>query len=182
MTEILIDDHGRPEPPQAADEVATLLGFLDYHRATLEWKCRGLTDEQLRVALPPSPMTLGGLLKHLAYVEDGWCSEVLGQQPMSEPWASIDWEADRDWDWHSAADDDGASLRALWAERVERSKEIVDELLAEGEQAALATSYPNGDREAVSLRWVLLHLIEEYARHNGHADLIRESIDGQTGE
>ena len=183
MTEILIDDHGRPEPPLAGSELATLLGFLDYHRATLEWKCRGLGDEQLRAALPPSSMTLGGLLKHLAFVEDGWCSEVLGGQPMSEPWAGIDWEADRDWDWHSAADDDGASLRALWADRVERSKEVVDALLAEDEATALARTYPTGgSRGAVSLRWVLTHLIEEYARHNGHADLIRESIDGQTGE
>ncbi|WP_415856553.1 DinB family protein [Sinomonas sp. G460-2] len=183
MTEILIDDHGRPEPPYAGEEVATLLGFLDYHRATLEWKCRGLGDEQLRVTLPPSSMTLGGMLKHLAFVEDAWCSEVLAGQQMSEPWAGVDWEADPDWDWHSATNDDGASLRALWAGRVERSKEIVDELLAEGAQAALATTHANGEgREAVSLRWVLVHLIEEYARHNGHADLLRESIDGQIGE
>ena len=183
MTEILIDDHGRPEPPCGGDEASTLLGFLDFQRATFEWKCRGLSDEQLRVTLPPSSMTLGGMLKHLALVEDGWCSEVLAGQPMSEPWVGVDWDADRDWEWHSAANDDGAALRALWAERVERSKEIVDELLAEGEQAALATPHANREgREAVSLRWVLVHLIEEYARHNGHADLLRESIDGQTGE
>lgn len=183
MTEILIDDHGRPEPPYAGDEASTLLGFLDFQRATFEWKCRGLSDEQLRVTLPPSSMTLGGMLKHLALVEDGWCSEVLAGQVMSEPWVGVDWDADRDWEWHSAANDDGTALRALWAERVERSKEIVDELLAEGEQAALATPHANREgREAVSLRWVLVHLIEEYARHNGHADLLRESIDGQTGE
>lgn len=175
------DTDERREPPLNGSEAETLVGFLEYQRATLERKCRGLSDEQLRVTLPPSTMTLAGLLKHLAYVEDGWCAEVLGGQPMSEPWASVDWEADRDWEWHSAKDDEGASLRALWTERVARSREIVGGILARGE-GALGDVFDDDGRRLVSLRWVLTHLIEEYARHNGHADLIRESIDGATGE
>jgi uncharacterized damage-inducible protein DinB len=178
-----IDEQGRPEPPRDAGESATLLGFLDYQRATFEWKCRGLTDEQLRIILPPTTMTLGGMLKHLALNEDYWCSEVAGGQPTPEPWASRRDDPDPDWDWHSAAQDTGEELRALWAERVDRSRRVVNALLGSEGTDALATIHPAWDGQGrVSLRWVLVHLIEEYARHNGHADLIRESIDGATGE
>jgi uncharacterized damage-inducible protein DinB len=183
MGEPTIDEHGRPKPPLGAGEVATLQGFLDYQRATLAWKCRGLDDTQLRAKLPPSSMTLGGMLKHLAYVEDYWFGEVVGGQPRSEPWASVDWRATPDWDWQSAAGDTGDELRALWEERVSRARAVVGTELARGEGEALAEMHPAwGGNGAVSLRWVLVHMVEEYARHNGHADLIRESIDGETGE
>ena len=183
MDDAPVDDHGRPEPPHEAGEAATLLGFLDYQRATLEWKCRGLSDEQLRVALPPTSMTLGGMLKHLAYVEDYWCTETVAEQPAPQPWSDADWAADRDWEWHSAAAGTGDELRELWAERVARSRATVTALLGQDEAGALAATHPAwGGRGRVSLRWVLVHLVEEYARHNGHADLIREWIDGQTGE
>jgi len=183
MDEAQIDERGRPMPPQESGETATLLGFLDYQRATLEWKCRGLSDAQLRVALPPTSMTLGGLLKHLAYVEDYWFTQVVAGQPLAQPWSNADWEADPDWEWHSAAGEPGDALRTLWSVRVERSRAVVDSRLAQGEAEALGEVHPAwGGREHVSLRWVLVHMIEEYARHNGHADLIRESIDGQTGE
>ena len=183
MSETQTDEHGRPEPPQDAGEVATLTDFLDYQRATLEWKTRGLSDEQLRVALPPSTMTLGGMLKHLAGVEDGWFSGVAAEQPDSEPWASVDWDTDPDWEWRTAADDSGDELRALWAERVERSRAVLENLLRSGEDKALSQTHPAwSGRGRVSLRWILTHMIEEYARHNGHADLIRESLDGETGE
>jgi len=180
-----VDEPARSEPPRDSGEAATLLGFLDYQRETLQRKCRGLSDEQLRVALRPSPITLGGLLKHLACVEDSWFTEVVAGQPLPEPWASVDFEADPDWTWHSAAADSGDALRTLWAERVSRSRDVVKAQLGNGEAAALGKTHPVlywGDHERVSLRWVLTHMIEEYARHNGHADLIRESIDGQTGE
>lgn len=183
MDEAKIDEHGRPDPPQDGDEAATLVGFLDYQRATFAWKCEGLSDEQLRVALPPTSMTLGGLLKHLAYVEDYWCTEVVAGEPMPEPWASADLDADPDWEWHSAADDPGVELRALWADRVGQSQTVVDIRVGQDGTEALAETHPAwGGRGRVSLRWVLVHLIEEYSRHNGHADLIRESIDGRTGE
>lgn len=183
MDSARIDEQGRPEPPRDSGEAATLLGFLDHQRATLEWKCRGLSDEQLRVPLPPASMTLAGMLKHLAYVEDYWCTVVVAAEPSPEPWAGVDWKTDPDWEWHSALEETGAGLRALWTERVERSRGVVKARLDRGEAEALGTTHVAwGGRGRVSLRWVLTHLIEEYARHNGHADLIRESLDGLRGE
>jgi hypothetical protein len=170
MGEVLTGEHGRPEPPLEGGEVATLLGFLGYQRATLGWKCRGLSHEQLRVTLPPSPVTLGGLLKHLAYVEDYWFTEVVAGEPAPEPWASADTAADPDWEWTSAAGDSGDYLRALWAERVERSNAMIAAQLDKGEAAALGEAHAaRGGQGRVSLRWVLVHMVEEYARHNGHA-------------
>jgi hypothetical protein len=183
VDELETDEQGRPEAPHEGSEVETLRGYLAFQRATLEWKTRGLSDEQLRVALPPASMTLGGMLKHLAFVEDYWFTRVVGGQPAPEPWASADLNADPDWDWNSAASDSGDDLRALWAERVQWSEAVVASALGQAETAALNQAHPaRGGQIHVSLRWVFLRMIEEYARHNGHADLIRESIDGQTGE
>lgn len=180
MTDTTMDEQGRPEPPLAADEAGTLLGFLDFQRATLGWKTRGVDAEGLRRRLDghPSGMTLGGLLKHLAYVEDYWFTEVVAGDATTQPWASVDWRADGDWDWHSAADDDGDQLRGLWEASVARSRAVVRGRLTD----LGATSPAWGGRAEVSLRWVLTHMVEEYARHNGHADLLREQLDGQTGE
>ncbi len=173
-----MDEYGRPEPPLAGKEAETLLGFLDYQRATLAWKCAGLDDEQLRVALHPTNLTLAGMLKHLARVEDGWFSEVVAEGDLPEPWASMPWAAE----WENCAVDTGEELRQLWAERVEASRRVVAAQLEAGD-SALDTTHPAwGGQGHPSLRWVLVHMIEEYARHNGHADLLRESIDGQTGE
>jgi uncharacterized damage-inducible protein DinB len=181
MTRVL-DEQGRPAPPPAGSEAATLRGFLDHQRATFAWKTRGLTDDQLRVALPPSPMTLGGMMKHLAAVEDSWFTVVVGHSPMPEPWGCA-MQGDSDWPWRSAMDEPGDRLRNLWAERVRRSRVVVDAALVDGEGHGLAQLHSaRGGHPSVSLRWVLLHMIEEYARHNGHADLLRESIDGETGE
>jgi uncharacterized damage-inducible protein DinB len=176
-----IDEYGRPEPPPAADETATLLGFLEFQRATLAWKCAGLNADGLRATLPPTSMTLGGMLKHLAYVEDDWFSRRLHRQDPQPPWNSVDWSADSDWDWHSAAQDTPAQLRAIWQGAVDRSRSLVEQALADGDLGQLARR-PFSDGRAASLRWIVCHMIEEYARHNGHADLLRESIDGLTGE
>ena len=176
-----LDEHGRPEPPLAADETATLRGFLDYQRATLAWKCAGLDAAGLRATTAASSITLGGLLKHLAYVEADWFSRSLHGRDREPPWDSVDWKADPDWDWRSAADDSPEQLFALWQDAVARSRTLVAEALADGGLDRLARrTWPDG--RAASLRWILVHMIEEYARHNGHADLIRESVDGQTGE
>jgi uncharacterized damage-inducible protein DinB len=179
--EIRYDEQGRPEPPAAGDEVSMLLGFLDFHRATLAWKVAGVDAEGLRARVGASSMTLGGLLKHLALVEDNWFARSLHGLPARPPWDTVDWKADHDWDWHSAADDTPEQLMALWEDAVARSREQTAQALAEGglDQLAVRT-WPDG--RAPSLRWILVHMIEEYARHNGHADLIREAIDGQTGE
>jgi len=177
-----IDDQGRPEAPFAAGETATLLGFLDYQRATLAWKCGGLDAAGLRATVGVSSMTLGGMLKHMAYVEDLWCSRWLHDRAPEPPWDTVDWDADRDWEWNSAAGDSPELLRALWGDTVARSRTLVADALSNGgglDQLA-RRAWPDG--RAPSLRWILVHMIEEYARHNGHADLLRESVDGETGE
>ncbi|MBB5791347.1 DinB family protein [Jiangella mangrovi] len=176
-----LDEYGRPQPPVDGDELATLAGFLDYQRATLAWKCRGVDPAGLTATVGASTMTLGGLLKHLAYVEDDWFVRALFGRERSAPWNTVDWAADNDWDWNSAADDTAEELFALWETAVERSRAGLVEALTHGglEQPAERT-WPDG--RSPSLRWILTHMIEEYARHNGHADLLRESVDGSTGE
>lgn len=174
-----LDEHGRIDPPDAGGEVATLLGFLDFQRATFGWKTAGLNAAQLSVTTAASDMTLGGMMKHLALVEDSWLSERLMGKDAVAPWAHVDWDSDRDWDWHSAAADSPESLRTLWEESVGRSQVSVAEFLRDGDLGQLAR---RRDGRAPSARWILCHMIEEYARHNGHADLLREDIDGESGE
>jgi uncharacterized damage-inducible protein DinB len=176
-----LDEQNRPEPPLDGDETATLLGFLDYQRATLAWKCAGLDRAALRTTIAASSMTLGGMLKHLSLVEDYWFSQWLHGREPGPPWDTVDWDADPDWDWHSAADESPERLLALWQDAVARSRSLVTEALPHGGLGQPAPrTWPDG--RSPSLRWILCHMIEEYARHNGHADLIRESVDGLTGE
>jgi uncharacterized damage-inducible protein DinB len=177
-----LDEQGRPEPPLEADEVDTLLGFLDFQRATFAWKCTGLDAAGLNATIAASSMTLGGLLKHVALVEDSWfCERLHGREP-SPPWNSVDWNADRDWEWHSAFGDSPDELVALWEESVARSRACTAEALADGGLDRLAAWVDDWHGVAPSLRWIVVHMIEEYARHNGHADLLRESVDGVVGE
>jgi uncharacterized damage-inducible protein DinB len=176
-----IDEHGRPEAPFAADEVTTALGFLEFHRATLAWKLGGVDSAGLNTTIASSTMTLGGMIKHLALVEESWFSERFAGNEPSQPWSEVDWDADADWDWHSAANDSPEEIVALWQQSVDVSREIVATALArEGFDQLAQWNFADG--QSVSLRWIVLHMIEEYARHNGHADLLREAIDGQTGE
>ncbi len=173
----------RTEPPLSGDEITTLRTFLNYYRDTIRLKVSGLTQEQLAISLPPSTMTLGGLVKHLAVVEDSWFGEVFLGGELSEPWASVDWEADRDWEWHTAHLDTPEPLLALFDTAVSQAERITDEALAAGSLDTLSLKFSNSQPgEAFSLRWILVHMIEEYARHAGHADLIRESIDGEVGD
>jgi uncharacterized damage-inducible protein DinB len=176
-----IDEQGRPEPPLAADETASILGFLDYQRATLEWKCSRLDSDGLSLTVAASTMTLGGILKHMALVEGVWFSERLHGRERSAPFNTVDWKADQDWEWHTAADDTPEELFDLWHDAVASSRELTGMALAEGGLDTLAQRTTSEGR-APSLRWILLHMIEEYARHNGHADLLREAVDGETGE
>jgi uncharacterized damage-inducible protein DinB len=168
----------RTYPPPAADEKTTLVAYLDYHRDTLRLKTAGLDAAQLDTRLPPSDMTLGGMLKHLALVEHSWLRRVFRGEEYAEPWASVDWDADVDWDWHSAAEDTPEQLRELLDATIADS----DALIAAASLDDLAERPYRSTGKRFSLRWILLHLVEEYARHNGHADLIRESIDGEVGE
>jgi uncharacterized damage-inducible protein DinB len=177
-----LDEQGRPEPPAAADEVATLLGFLDWQRATLAWKCSGLDAAGLRATTAASAMTLGGILKHMAGVEHGWFSHDLHGREYAPPWDAVDWKADRDWEWRTAADDSPDELFALWNRAVEQSRADVAHVLDSGDGLGQLAKRGWPDGRFPSLRWILCHMIEEYARHNGHADLLRESVDGATGE
>ena len=176
------DQTTRTEAPLRADEVTALRGFLDFHRDTLRWKCAGLTQAQLAQPLPPSTMTLGGIMKHLALVEVGWFGRSLRGEAYPPPFDTVDWDADPDWEWRTAADDAPQDLRDLYDECVRRADAAVDEALAAGGLDTESVRESRAQGGAFSLRWILLHMIEEYARHNGHADLVRESIDGSTGE
>jgi uncharacterized damage-inducible protein DinB len=172
----------RTDPPFAADEATMLRSYLDYHRQTFRRKTRGLTQEQLATTHPPSTLTLAGLVKHLALVEDWWFGAVLrGTEPVA-PFTDVDFDADPEWEFRTAADDPPAELHALYDSVVATSDVAIDAALAEGGPDAVAVRPSPRTGESATLRWILLHMIEEYARHNGHADLIREAVDGTTGE
>jgi uncharacterized damage-inducible protein DinB len=169
------------EPPVAGTEVDTLLGSLERVRRVFVWKCSGLDGDGMRATVGASTMTLGGLLKHLALVEDAYFTERLLGQAIPDPWNGIDWDADPDWEWRTAADDTPEELLGLWERAVARSRAAVTDALAQGGLDVLARwSSPRG--ETPSLRRIIVDLVEEYARHAGHADLLRESVDGLVGE
>ncbi|CAM5695398.1 DinB family protein [Streptomyces aurantiogriseus] len=169
------------EPPVAGSEADTLIGSLERQRRTLAWKCEGLDADGLNARLAPSSITLGGLLKHLALMEEEYFSRRLLGKELGPPWNAVDWDADPDWEWHSAASDTPGQLYALWENAVAASRANLRQVPAEGGLDTLARlAWPDG--RAPSLRRILVDLVEEYARHVGHADLVRESIDGRVGE
>jgi hypothetical protein len=170
---------GPVQLPVSGSEIDTLLGALDRNRRTFAWKIFGLSDEEMRRTLGPSTVTLAGLAKHVALVEDYYFSLGLGEV-MPQPWRDVDFEADPDWDWRSAAEDTPEELRALWDAAVGRSRAATAAFLTDGGPDTLVrwTEW----KEPPNLRRVLVDMVEEYARHTGHADLIRESIDGLVGE
>jgi len=171
----------RVDPDLAADELTSLSQFLDFHRATLIDKVSGLSTEQLAErAVRSSEITLGGMLKHLALVEDDWFQVKFLGRPEVEPWASAPFDVDRDWDWHSAADDTPQALLLLYRGACARSRTAVEEVGGDLDRLSVAADPQTGGR--FSLRWIMVHMIEETARHNGHVDLIREAIDGSVGE
>ncbi len=172
---------GRDEPPFAADEVTTLRTFLAYQRATFAWKCEGLDAAGLAATVAASSMTLGGMLKHLAFVETQWVVHRMAGDDWPEPWASVDWDADPTGIGTRRPTTTPTSCGGCGRESVARAEDIISAVLADRGVQAVALR-PRGDGALVSLRWLLVHLIEEYARHNGHADLIREAIDGRVGE
>jgi hypothetical protein len=169
------------EPPVAGDETQTLLGALERQRRYLAWKCGNLDPAGMRATLGPSAVTLGGLVKHLALVEDDMFSVKLHGRAPRPPWNTIDWKADPDWEWRTAAEDSPGELMALWRETADRSRADVAQAIADGGLDRPASfTWPDG--RTPSLRRLLIDMVEEYARHVGHADLIRESVDGLVGE
>ncbi|SHN44221.1 DUF664 domain-containing protein [Cryptosporangium aurantiacum] len=167
-----------PEPPVAGSEVDTLLGSLDRQRATLAWKCGDLDADGMNATVGASTVTLGGLLKHLALVEDMYFTVRLRGDDYPSVWEKYDGEG---WEWRSAADDSPEQLRALWGDAVARSRAAIAAALEGGDVGQLV-KWQSDTGVRPSLRRVLIDLIEEYARHVGHADLIRESVDGLVGE
>lgn len=169
------------QPPlDSAAEATMLLGFLDRQRATFAWKTAGLDAARLRATLPPSTMTLGGMLKHLARFEDDMSTEWLQGLEQRAPWNGVDWDTDREWDWRTAASETPEELRERWSDAVARSRALFNEALAGG-FGRVSIGDDGASGQIPSVRYILVNMIEEYARHNGHADLIRESIDGLTG-
>ena len=168
-----------PRPPQRtnADELTTLGDSLDRQRDAMVRRFTGLSPEQVRQAPLPSSLTLAGLVKHLALVEDSWFQDRFLGRGLPEPWASAPFDDDRDWEFHSAVHDEPDALLALYAAACERSRAAVAEA---GDLSARSVQPTLTEQEPFSLRWVLIHMIEETARHCGQADLIRESIDGTT--
>ena len=163
----------RSEPSFTAGDREMLEGWLDYHRATLLLKCDGLTDEQLRSrSVPPSTLSLLGLVRHMTEVEYGWFVMDLGGTKLDGIYCT---PANPDGDFDDVDTADVAAAFARFEEEVARSRGI-----AASRDLDLRTSAPNG--KPLTLRWVLTHMIEEYARHNGHADLLREASDGTTGD
>jgi uncharacterized damage-inducible protein DinB len=167
----------RREPEPVNDERTTLEQFLDFQRATLLLKTEGLGAAEMTRRLPTSALTLAGLLKHLALVEDDWIQVRFLGLPELEPWASAPWDEDRDWEFHTAEHEDPADLRALYRDACDRSRRGV----AESDLDALSVGVDRDGRQW-NLRWILTHLLEETSRHNGHADLLREEVDGAVGE
>jgi hypothetical protein len=169
------------EPPLAGSEAEQLFGALDRLRTTFRWKADALDEKGLRARIGSSSLTLGGLLKHLASVEDYTSAVKLSGQPIGEPWDGLAWDGSNDWEFASAESDTSDQLYELWDGAVRRSRARFDAALANGGIAGLAhVSSPDGQH--ASVRRLVCDLIEEYGRHTGHADLLRESVDGLTGE
>ncbi len=169
------------EPPLAATEAEHLVGALDRLRTTFRWKAGHLGADGLQTRIGGSSLSLGGLVKHLAAQEDYAFATKLSGEPLGAPWDVNGWDGDNDWEFNSAADDTPEELYALWDGAVERSRATLDTALADGGLDQLVhVSWPDG-RHA-SLRRLVCDLIEEYGRHTGHADLLREAVDGLVGE
>jgi hypothetical protein len=168
------------EPPLAGTEAEHLIGALDRLRTTFRWKADDLDAAGLQTRIGASALTLGALLKHLALIEDYDLGTKLSGEHPGAAWATADWDAD-DWEFTSAANDTPEQLYALWDDAVDRSRTRLDAALADGGLDQLVhVSGPDGQH--ASLRRLLCDLIEEYGRHTGHADLIREAVDGRVGE
>ena len=163
----------RIDPPLVAQEREMLDAWLDYHRATLAVKCEGLTDDQLRArAVPPSSLSLLGLVRHMGEVERSWFRRVLSGEQAPPRYYS---DENPDGDFDDVADAGVAEAFGYWRDECAHARERV------AAAPSLVVTGTGRQGERYSLRWIMVHMIEEYARHNGHADLLRERIDGTVG-
>ena len=165
----------------AGSEAEHLFGALERLRTTFRWKADGLDSEQLRVRVGASALSLGSLLKHLAFVEDFTTTVKLAGRPPGDPWDASGWDDDPDWEFTSATDDSAEELYALWEDAVDRSRERFAAAVADGGLDRLV-AVDDGEGQQASLRRLVCDLVEEYGRHTGHADLLREAVDGRVGE
>ena len=171
----------RPATAAVSTEEESLQSVLERNRRTFAWKTTGLDENGLRATTAASSMTLGGLVKHVALVEADWLAVKLAGQEYGSPWDAVDFEADPDWEWRTGAQDSPDQLYALWRHAVERSRGLVAGVIDErGLDGPASFTWPDGRTPTV--RAMLLDMIEEYARHTGHADLLREAVDGRVGE
>jgi hypothetical protein len=177
----MTDDTTINEPSMTAGEVEMLMFALDRSRAQFAWKTGGLDAAALNRRHPPSTLTLGGLLKHLALVEELRTLDFTGAAP-GPPLNAPEARNDHEWVWRSAADDSPEELYRLWSGAVERSRAAMAKVLAEGGLDQPAKFTTSGTGESPNLRRLVTDLHDEYARHVGHADLLREAIDGLVGE
>ncbi|MGW5240794.1 mycothiol transferase [Monashia sp. NPDC004114] len=168
------------EPPVAATEAEQLIGSLDRLRTTFRFKADGLDSAGLNTTLATSTLTLGGLLKHLAAMEDYATTHKLAGEPLGAPWDAFGWDGSNDWEFESAADDTPQQLYELYDGAVDRARARMAAALADGGLDHVV--HASDDRGHANLRRLVLDLIEEYGRHTGHADLIREAVDGRVGE
>ncbi len=168
----------RTVPDPGAGEREVLGQYLDFQRATVLAKTDGLTREQMARRHLPSSLTLAGLLYHLALVEETWMEVRFLGLPTREPWDGVDFDADPEWEFRTAAEMEPEQVRQRYREACERSRQAAAQASGLGQESV--ATFPDGRR--FTLGWVLLHLLEETARHAGHADLIREAIDGTVGE
>src|SRR5262245_29182997 len=169
------------EPPFAGTEAEHLVGALNRLRITFRWKADGLDSDGLRTRIGASTLTLGGLLKHLAAEEDYAFTTKLRGEPMGAPWDATGWDGSNDWEFESAADDTPEQLYRLYDGAVERAGARLNAGLADGGLDQLA-HVSDGQGHHASLRRLVFDLVEEYGRHTGHADLLREAVDGRVGE
>ncbi|ELP66324.1 hypothetical protein STRTUCAR8_02018 [Streptomyces turgidiscabies Car8] len=183
MGAVPVSDHAcmttqapRSEPAQNADERTMLEGWLDYHRQTLPWKCEGLTDSQLRTAsVEPSELSLMGLVRHMAEVERSWFRRVLVAEDAGPIYYS---EEDRDGEFHLTEADTWEEAYGTWQAEIGIARRNASGFGLDD----LSKGMNRRGDEPFNLRWIYTHMIEEYARHNGHADLLRERVDGTTGD
>ncbi len=168
------------EPPIDGTEAEHLLGALGRQRATVRWKADGLDEAGLRHRLPSSALSLGGLLLHLAMGEDYYLTTKLRGERLVEPWRSLGHDGTDEWEFETTSLS-AAEVYAAYDEAVVRNTRRIEEALAEG-GLDLVAHVDDGNGNHPRLRRLLLDLVEEYSRHTGHADLLRESVDGRVGE
>ncbi len=169
------------EPPLAGTEVTQLLGSLDRMRWTFRWKTAGLDAAGLAARFGASTLSLGGLLKHLAVAEDYLSTVKLSGEPLDPHWDVNGWDDAPDWEFTSAADDTPEQLYATYDAAVARSRARIEAAIAEHGLDLTAAIHDEEGNHA-SLRRLVCDFLEEYGRHTGHADLLREAVDGLTGE